>query len=307
MSARGHVESTVWEWPATGTTWRIHHSGGVDAGVAGAVAGLVERDEERWSRFRPGSEVSRISARAGQWVRVSAETTALLQLSVQWSRRSDGLFQPLVGGALVSWGYASSLHSARPWARRSPAPRPVQAGLQVDPDRNRARIPAGARIDLGGIAKSHMAVRAGRLAAAMCDDPALLVDGGGDLVAVRGDHIVAVERPAEAPLNRPGAPMLAPVCHLLLRAGCGVATSGYGRRRWRNADGVQAHHLIDPMTGSPGPRTHATVVAGDPVTADVMAKCLALRPELIDELDLAASVTVDGTTLSTREWAEAQA
>jgi FAD:protein FMN transferase len=307
MSAKGHVGSTVWEWPATGSTWRIHHSGGVDPSVAGAVTGLVERDEQRWSRFRPGSEVNRISARSGQWVRVSQETTALLQLAIDWGRRSDGLFQPLVGASLASWGYAVSLHSERPRARRSPPPRPVRGGLEVDADRGRVRIPNGARLDLGGIAKSYMAVRAGRLAAAMCGDPALMVDAGGDLVAARGDHIVAVERPAEAPLNRPGKPMLGAVCHVLLRAGEGVATSGYGRRRWRNADGVQAHHLIDPATGCPGPRAHATVLAADPVAADVMAKCLALRPDLIDGLDLPAMVTVDGATLSTPAWAQVQA
>ena len=54
-----------------------------------------------------------------------------------------------------------------------------------------------------------------------------------------------------------------------------------------------AHHLIDPETGAPGPRTHATVVADDPVAADVLAKVLTLRPGRIAALDEAAMVMVD--------------
>ena len=307
MPASKHVGSTVWEWPATGTTWRIHHSGGVESLVAGAVAGLVERDEERWSRFRPTSEVSRLSAGAGRWVRISAETAALLELAVGWYERTDGLFQPLVGRALASWGYASSLTSVRPHAPTSPGSHPVAGSLELNPARGRARVPAGARLDLGGIAKSYMALRAGRLAAAMCDDPALLVDAGGDLVAARGDHMVAVERPGPARPNRPGMPMQGPVAHVILRQGHGVATSGYGRRRWRNGDDVEAHHLIDPATGCPGPRAHATVLAPDPVGADVLAKCLALRPDLIDGLDLPAMVTVGDVVRFTAAWSEVQA
>ena len=49
----------AWRWPATGSTWHIHHSG-VSTPRRKAAAELVERDEARWSRFRPSSEVSQI-------------------------------------------------------------------------------------------------------------------------------------------------------------------------------------------------------------------------------------------------------
>jgi len=40
-------ENVCWQWRATGTVWRIYHSGGVDAGLAGEAARLVEEDEAR--------------------------------------------------------------------------------------------------------------------------------------------------------------------------------------------------------------------------------------------------------------------
>ena len=101
--------------------------------------------------------------------------------------------------------------------------------------------------------------------------------------------------------GRPDGPALTGV---RLAEGHGIATSGYGRRSWRNADGRHAHHLIDPRTGAPGCLSHATVLAGDPVSADVLAKTLALRPALIEEWDVAALVIVDGRTSTTRRWRE---
>ena len=122
----------------------------------------------------------------------------------------------------------------------------------------------------------------------------MLVDAGGDLVAVRGDHEVDVEPPFE-----PGG---APAARVRLAEGQGVATSGCDRRSWRNGDGRLVHHLIDPETGQPGLRSHATVVAGDPVTADVLATTLALRPDLVAGLPHAAMVTVGGLVRTTARW-----
>jgi FAD:protein FMN transferase len=307
MQTAGQIAGSAWEWPATGSTWRIHHAGGVDAAAAQRVANLVAQDEARWSRFQPASEVSRITAGAGRWVRISPETVRLLRRTVDWTDRTGGLFNPLVGGALERWGYAGSLTAGRAFAQQSPRPARVRGRLEVDRDGLRARVPAGTRLDLGGIAKSYMAVRAGALLAELVDDPALLVDAGGDLVAVRGEHIVAVERPGDAPLNLPGQELFEPVCHLRLRPGFGVATSGYGRRQWRNGDGAAAHHLIDPDTGCPGRWAHATVVARDAVQADVVAKCLVLRPLLLEAVELPAMLTVDGVTSATPAWREVAA
>jgi FAD:protein FMN transferase len=295
--------TAAWEWRATGTTWRIHHGGGVGAGLAQTLAAAVEHDEARWSRFRAGSEVARINAAGGDWVGVSADTLRILEACTTWARRTDGVFQPLVGGTLAAWGYRRSLLDEPAYAAASPAPHALAGRIDVDPDRRAVRIPRGTRLDLGGIAKSWMAGRAAALLRGRCDDPTVLVDAGGDLVAARGDHIVAVEAPGPADLHRTDqAPPV--IAHVLVRAGQGVATSGYGRRRWRNGDGQEAHHLIDPDTGRPGPATHATVVSDDPVAADVLAKVLALRPDRINAMTEAAMVSVDGDVRTTACWDE---
>jgi thiamine biosynthesis lipoprotein len=291
------VAMRAWEWRATGTTWRLHHTGGVDAVTAGFVAEEVERDEGRWSRFRPTSDVSRISRSAGSAVAVDAETLDLLEEAVMWVQRTGGVFQPLVGGALEAWGYERSREESRPGVAVSPDGAAVGGEITIDRAAGTASVPAGTRLDLGGIGKGFMARRIAAFLGAACADPAMIVDAGGDLVAVTGEHLVAVENPAE--------PDGDPFERVRVRAGQAVATSGHGRRRWRNADGVEAHHLIDPATGRPGPRAHVTVLAADAVEADVVATVVALRPPLALAFAPACAIDIDGVRTVTPAWREA--
>jgi FAD:protein FMN transferase len=281
----------AWTWAAMGTTWRLYHGGDVGADVAAAVAELVHRDELRWSRFRSESELSRMNRGAGGRVEVSAETIELLAACRRWTAATSGVFQPLVGRALAEWGYARSMLEQAPGVDHSPEPAPVAAAIEIDAGRATAWVPAGYELDLGGIAKSWSVVRAGQLAAHLSAELSLLIDGGGDLFAVRGDHVVDVAGSATAP-----------ACRIDLHAGEGAATSSTGKRRWQNGDGVEAHHLIDPVTGRPCRPAEATVCASDPVTADVLATVLCLRPEMIDELDHPCRVVTEDGERLTAAW-----
>jgi FAD:protein FMN transferase len=282
----------AWRWRAMGTTWHIHHTGGVTAGLVATVAETVEEDEERWSRFRRTSEVSLLNARAGQPVPVSGETLDILESCLYWTRVTGGAFQPLVGGALCDWGYADSLDAFPPGERPAPAAsKPVSGAIRVDRTRGRATIPPGTMLDLGGIGKSWSAVRAAGVLADGTADPSLLLDAGGDIVAVRGEQLVVVDATGE---------------RVLVPEGWGVATSGCDRRTWVTADGVPAHHLIDPETGMPGDRAYATVLASDPVAADVLATVLVLRPGLLARREEpCVRIGLDGSRRASATWKEA--
>jgi len=302
MSNAQTIARPAWRWPATGTTWQIHHLGGVSAAAARTIAATVERDEARWSRFRPSSTVARINQRAGSAVTVDAETFRLLGECRLWTDRTGGVFQPLIGATLEAWGYRASVLDAEPGTPRSPAAAPADGEIELDEGTLRVCIPAGTQLDLGGIAKGWMAQRAARLVAMLSADEQILVDAGGDLAAARGDHQIAVERPGLHSLNRPETPAGDAATWLTVYEGEGVATSGFGRRRWVNGDGVHAHHLIDPAAGRPGPESHATVIAGSVVAADVLAKVLALHPESLSDLAVPAMVTDGRAVHSTPAW-----
>ena len=133
MTTTAPVTTHAWEWSATGTTWRVLHTGGVTAALAAAISQAVEQDEARWSRFRRDSEVSRLNRAGGQPVPLSPETLDLLEASIDWTRRTDGVFQPLIGDMLVAWGYRRSLLESTPYAHRRPGPAATRRPHRPEP------------------------------------------------------------------------------------------------------------------------------------------------------------------------------
>ena len=225
--------------------------------------------ESRWSRFIATSEISRLGS--GRPVLVSSDTLDAVDRAIAAWRWTDGHYDPTVADALVAAGYDKSFDQldSPTNSPASPTTVPTPAGVVVDRVVGAITLPAGVRIDLGGIGKG--------LAADMVSE--MLLDQGacGASVNLGGDVRVRGQAPAESG-------WLIEVPHLdnaliALSAGA-VATSGTTRRLWDNARGP-AHHLIDPATGQPAllaPEI-VTVIAGSGSDAEVVATelCLVVR------------------------------
>lgn len=220
--------------------------------------------ERRLSRFRPTSEVARLN-RAGRPLRVSPALWQVLLAARAAARQSDGLVHPALLTALEAAGYDRSFSALAPGAAQ-PAPAPPDwRAIRLDRRTRTVALPAGVRLDLGGVAKGWAAAQAVRRLSAA--GPAL-VDAGGD-IAVSGPMANGAPWPIaiDSPLD-PGHPL-----GLLRLARGGVATSGRDYRRWRQGERWQ-HHIIDPRTGHPAATDvlAATVVAPDCMAAEVAAK-----------------------------------
>ena len=273
-----------WTFRAMGADWRIHHGGGVSGEDAQVIAETVNHDELLWSRFLPLSDVSRISEGAGAPVRVDPSTVELVAAAVKWTERTDGRFQPLVGATLRDWGYRQAVGDGAPSAVLETTT--VVGSIAFDCEACTVTIPAGTQLDLGGIGKSWAAVRAGEVLADRVADRRLIIDAGGDLAIIRGDHCIETGAGAVMALE-----------------GTGVATSSSERRRWQLADGTLAHHLIDPASGAPSERGTAVIAGIDPVSADVLASCVVLDPAYLNLIEGAgARISVAGAVTTNALW-----
>lgn len=251
-------------WSAMGTTCRAWLVGPeAELGTRQARA-VVAHLEARWSRFVPGSDVSRLNSAAGRPVPVAPETLAIVGDAIAWWRATGGLFDPTVLGALVAAGYDRDRATGHGPIRRA-EPAPGCGGIQVDPERGTVQVPSGVGIDLGGIGKGRAV---DIVADHLRDFPGGLIDLGGDL-RVWGTP----------PDDGAGWPIAIEdlrdetTVALLGLAEAAVATSSTLRRSWR--DGARsAHHLIDPRSGRPtqGELVSVTVVAGIAAAAEVLAK-----------------------------------
>jgi thiamine biosynthesis lipoprotein len=232
----------------------------------------IDTCERALSRFDPASDLSRLNRAAGQWTPADVRLVEALDAALRAREDTDGLFDPTVLPALAAAGYDRSFEQLR--ARPPRALSGFRPGARIDLDAGRARVEAGAAVDLGGIGKGFAATRAvSAMRAAWPAMPGALVDLGGDLALDGSPPEGGRWRIAVAdPRSRTGT------LGVLRLAGGGVATSGRDRRRFGvNGD---LHHLIDPATGAPaieGPRA-VTVVAAEAATAEAFATAVAILP-----------------------------
>ena len=272
---------------------------GGDDGLAGWVEGRLTELEERWSRFRPDSELSRLNAAGGAPCVVSADTIALVDAMRQASDRTAGRFDPTLHDALVGLGYATGWVEGMS-AGEMPAARsgkPIDGhgceGIEIAPRAGIVRLPPWVRLDPGGLGKG---LAADLVAAELLDRGAegVLVNVGGDLRAA-GEPPPADDGGARWTIEVE-APELgaASIGRIELVEG-GIATSTSARRRWTTSDGHVVHHIVDPATGLPSEtsRVQVTVVAGSAWWAEVLATVAFLDGRLDDPH--AAAIVVDDT------------
>jgi thiamine biosynthesis lipoprotein len=264
---------------------------GAPSGVLAAARSRLADLEVRWSRFLPDSEISALNLAAGRPIKVAPETLTLLALAVLGWQATAGRFDPTILDALEAAGYDRSFdqlpagqHDADS-ARPAPGPAPGLAGIRIDAQAGTVTLPAGVRLDPGGIAKGYAAdllcaqLRAGG-AAGVC------VNVGGDLrvsgTAPRGGPwTIAVPHPHGGQ-----------AATLQLTEGA-AATSSPLQRAW-HAGGRPAHHLVDPHTGRPAQTgiLQVTVVAAEAWRAEVAAKA-AFLAGLPDALPLATRLNAE--------------
>lgn len=231
------------------------------------------------TRFDEGSELSRLNARAGEEVPVSATLLRAVEAAVWAARLSDGLVDPTVLGDLERAGYRGSRAgiapaplaeaiAAAPPRRAATARRPAGwRRISVDAHRGTIRLPPGVRIDLGGSAKGLAVDLAAEL---LAEHVSFAIDAGGDIriggtaAAPRAVHI--------------SHPLRDEIAHTFTVTAGAVATSGLRSRVWR-CDGGFAHHLIDPGRGTPAWTgvIQATALAPTALVAETRAKTALLR------------------------------
>jgi FAD:protein FMN transferase len=300
------VDSSVDDDPATGTVRRSFRSMGTTVTVIGpapsvptgwtatdAATAQVERiftrEDQRFSRFRQSTEISRVNARGGRWTKVSSPFLEVLRLSLEAAELTGGLFDPTVLPALLAAGYDRDFDEIMAGARLAlNPPEPCGQLRNIEVRDREIRIPEGVALDFGGIAKGWTVdVAARRVGRRM---PWAIIDAGGDLIVAghppAGGLPIGIEHPGDRSRE---------LLRLQLTRGA-LATSSTLDRAW----GPGLHHLIDPRVGIPAATgvVQATAWASTCAAAEVGAKWALLGSEEALERIAAIVVRTDGSIVS---------
>jgi FAD:protein FMN transferase len=233
------------------------------------------RWHERFSRFEPGSELSRLNADPLATVRVSRTMARLAQAAVRAAAETDGLVDSTLVSEIEDAGYAGDLKDSLPMSdafQRAPERRPAtpaksQWWLNVTLQNGTLIRPPGLRLDSGGLGKGLFADLA---ADTLAGYESFAVDCGGDL---RLGGTSGATRNVDV-----ASPFDSSVLHSFQLSSGGVATSGIGKRSWLDSSGAPAHHLLDPGTGRPAFTgiVQATALAPTALAAETLAKAALL-------------------------------
>jgi thiamine biosynthesis lipoprotein len=232
---------------------------------------------ERFSRFQPTSELSRLNGDPRSTVPVSG-VMAQLALAVRYAGSlSAGLVDGTLVGELEELGYTGDLAPAPPLQyvlelappRQGAGRSPQQAWRRIEVDEQAGTVtrPPGVRIDSGGLAKGLFA---DLLAIELAVQRAFAVGCAGDLI-IGGAGGVTRELKVENPFD--GSTL-----HRFGVARGAAATSGIAKRCWLDAQARPCHHLLDPATGRPAFTgiVQVSALAPSALEAEVRAKAALL-------------------------------
>ncbi len=206
---------------------------------------LMQNMEDVWSAV---DETSVLSAYNRAEVELTQSQKTFLDQVQQLSKRTDGAFDPLLGGIVALWGFYDDDYKI-----------PESAAIQ-----NAPRL-----WDLGAVVKGY----AGQLAVDMLEsmqvERAVLNIGGNiQTYGNKTDNTpwqIGIQNPAGGD----------PVGVISVMGTASIVTSG-DYQRYFEEDGVRYHHIIDPETGFPADSglSSVTVVCRDGMTADALSTAL---------------------------------
>ncbi len=241
-----------------------------DKDLALSLLQQIETDLQRWRGYWHGwqdSDLTRFNEQLREQgaAEIPDSLRELLRLSQRYYWQSDGLFNPAMGRLIAAWGFHGQPADAE-LVETIRADIPAMDDLLISGDRATTRNP-WVQVDLGGIAKG-LAVR--NIARLLRDNGIqhFVVNAGGDL-QVSGNRF---GRPWRLGIRHPFAPGV--IAGIELTGDYSLFTSGNYERRYKKGE-QSLHHIIDPLTGMPSTQiSSATVLAKDPILADVAATVL---------------------------------
>ncbi len=249
-----------------------------------AAASEVHRLEGLLSRFKPDSDVSRISrAAAGERLIVNDATVEVLLKAAEVSKLTRGAFDVTVGPLVRLWKESAEAGVVPGDDQISRMLGDVSwQALSIDSvDGAVRRHTDSVEIDLGGVAKGFIAGEAARL---LVESGVAygLVNAGGDGVFAGGGPQgggwrIGITDPRDT----------SQIAETILVCDQAVVTSG-NYQQFYEIEGRRYSHIIDPRTGRPaqGPAS-VTVIAADPAHADAWATALSVTGK--EETILAAA------------------
>lgn len=225
----------------------------------------IENFENRFSRFKEDSELSKVNIHAGEKIKISNEFQNLVLECINWYKITDGLYNPFILPALQSAGYKGSWPNPNIFNKKLDfSNRNIKNINEIELEDNYITIPKDSALDFGGIGKGYLLKKLSNKLKNKFDG--FWISLGGDILADGyNENNQAWKIFISDPSNNKNISMISNGGKLIA-----IATSGSIKR-----SGEGWNHIINPKTGlsSISEFLSASVVCSNPLQADILASC----------------------------------
>jgi thiamine biosynthesis lipoprotein len=250
-----------------GTVCSIRLAGGGDEALLDEVFARLRAIEDELSVNKPGSEIDAVNDAAGAApVRVGGDALSIVGRDLEYSRLSDGAFDPSVGPLVKLWGIGTD-HARVPGSSEIEAALSLVGWKDIVVDDAAKTIflrRKGMALDLGSTTKGYAADAAAAIIRARGVKKAIIDLGGNVLVIGSRPDGKPWRVGLQDPYEERGS--LLGVASLVDET---MVTSGV-YERYLDSGGKRYHHILDTRTGYPADRglQSVTVIAPRSFDAD---------------------------------------
>ena len=219
------------------------------------------------------SEIAKVNAGAGNAVKVSEETAALVKTATRLSAQTGGLFDVSVYPLVRAWGFTTGKNYIPTDEELSKLRQRVDY-RRIEVSNAQICLEEGMGIDLGGIAKGYAAQKiADRMKEMGVASAVISLGGNVQTLGSRpgaGAFVIGVQDPADTSKL---------VGTLELKDQAAITSGAY--QRYFEEGGVRYHHIIDPRTGRPAQSDllSVTVICQDGTRGDALSTALYIMGE----------------------------
>ena len=223
--------------------------------------------ESKFSLNIKNSEINKINAGSGHFVKISHKTYDLLDNALYFAAITNGAFDPTVGVFTRLWQIGKDTervpsHEEIANAKKFTGYRNVK--LKQVKGNYYAIIPNNFSLDLGAIAKGYIT-----------DRIRALVPRGVEAIFDLGGNVCVIGKKArKIGLQKPWAERGEIFQKISAKNTCVVTSGAY--ERYFKQDGKIYHHIIDPATGKPseGDLESVTIITPNSTMADALSTAL---------------------------------
>lgn len=219
-----------------------------------------------FDRSNPDSDIYKLNNLKN--TEVSSETSVLIKKAVDVSYKTDGAFDITIAPVMDLWGFFDQQY-------RVPDDNDLNVALsktgyeKISVTDTNVTLSDNAGLDLGGIAKGHLADKLAEVIKSNDVNSAIMSLGGNVYCVGTKPSGEKWNIGIRSPKNSSEL-----LCSVNV-ADCAVVTSG-SYERYFEKDGKIYHHIIDPKTGKPADTglSSVTIIADDAAYADALSTAL---------------------------------